>query len=49
MKKKTSDHFRKDFKTMGKNFVVDGPTRGLTDLPTNLSTKGYHKESPSMD
>ena len=35
MKKKTSDRSRKDFKSMGKNFVVDGPTRGLTDLPTN--------------
>ena len=49
MKKKTSDHSRKDFKTMGKNFVVDGPTRALTDLPTNQSTKDYHKESRSMD
>ena len=33
--KETSDCSRKDFKSMGKNFVVDGPTRGLTDLPTN--------------
>ena len=47
--KETSDCSRKDFKSMGKNFVVDGPTRGLTDLPTNQSTKDYHKESRSMD